>query len=96
MNIVLLRLQLCGLAILITGAWALVGESTLIVIAQGNDEKFTGVPILLVVLGVFLMILSAVGIVGSIFNKTKWGRVLLIIVSFTWKGVLILAFRHIT
>ena len=74
---------LCGLAILITGAWALVGESTLIVIAQGNDEKFTGVPILLVVLGVFLMILSAVGIVGSIFNKTKWGRVLLIIYAIT-------------
>ena len=63
------------------GAWALSGEKSLIVISQQSNDKFTGVPILMVVLGVFLIILSGVGVVGSIFNKTKWGRVLLIVVS---------------
>lgn len=50
-------------------------------ISQQSNDKFTGVPILMVVLGVFLILLSGVGVVGSIFNKTKWGRVLLIVVS---------------
>ena len=63
------------------GAWALSGEKSLIVISQQSNDKFTGVPILMIVLGVFLILLSGVGVVGSIFNKTKWGRVLLIVVS---------------
>lgn len=74
---------LCGLAILIVGAWALSGEKSLIVIAQQSADKFTGVPILLVVLGVFIILLAGVGVVGSIFNKTKWGRVLLIVYAIT-------------
>eukprot|EP00731_Ephydatia_muelleri_P025492 Em0017g575a len=74
---------LCGLAILVAGAWALVGEGTLVVISPADSEKFTGVPVLMVVLGVFIMILSGLGVVGSIFNKTKWGRVVLIVYAIT-------------
>ena len=77
----LFYVQFCGLALLIVGAWALSGEKSLIVISQQSNDKFTGVPILLVVLGVFIILLAGVGVVGSLFNKTKWGRVLLIVVS---------------
>ena len=72
--------QLLGLAVMIIGIWANVNGKNYIDIAD-NTSQFTQVSVLMIVLGLFVLIIGAVGVVGGIFASTNFGRIILGVVS---------------
>lgn len=74
-----------GLSVLTVGLWAMLSEQQYYVISDG-DPELTRLPISLTVLGVFVSILSAMGVVGSILVGNFCGRILL------WMYAFVLAF----
>lgn len=67
---------LLGLAVLILGSWAQVNGRQYFDIVD-NASEFTGVGILLIVVGLFVMILGIIGVIGGIFATTVFGRITL-------------------
>ena len=49
-------------------------------IADGSDTNFNAYPIVLIVVGCFILILGAVGFLGALCGDKKVGRVLLFVV----------------
>ena len=48
---------------------------------SSNTEQITQIPILLIVVGVFVLLLGVVGTIGAIFAGTIGGRIILGLVS---------------
>ena len=78
-------LQLLGLCVMIIGIWANVNGNNYFDITD-NNSQFTQVSVLVIVLGLFVIIIGAVGVVGAIFASTIFGRIVLGLVSLcVWK-----------
>lgn len=66
---------LLGLATMAIGIWAKVNDRTYFQIA--NNQSIAQLSILLIIVGVFIMIVGAVGAIGAIFGNTIFGRITL-------------------
>ena len=73
-------MQLLGLCVMIIGIWANVNGKNYVDITD-NASQFTQVSVLVIVLGLFVLIIGAVGVVGAIFASTVFGRIVLGLVS---------------
>ena len=75
-----LPIQLIGLSVMIIGIWASVDTDNHTSITE-DDDNYTGVAVLLIVVGLFVLAVGIGGIVGAIFASTICGRIILGIVS---------------
>ena len=69
-----------GLCVMIIGIWANVNGNNYVDITD-NASQFTQVSVLVIVAGLFVLIIGAVGVVGAIFASTVFGRIILGLVS---------------
>lgn len=53
-----------------------------------NPTTFTRVPVLMIIVGLFVTIVGAVGAVGAIFSSTPFGRVMLLVVRLIFAFIL--------
>ena len=79
-SVVSCPVQLLGLAVMIIGIWANVNGNNYVDISD-DTSQFTQVSVLIIVLGLFVLIIGAVGVVGGIFASTVFGRIVLGLVS---------------
>ena len=84
-NVVVL---LFGLSVLAVGLWALLSEQHYYVISDG-DPELTRLPISLVVVGTFVSLLSAMGVLGGILVRNFCGRILLGMYAFVLAFVIV-------
>ena len=65
---------------MIIGIWANVNGKNYVVITDDGGQ-FTEVSVLIIVVGLFVMMVGAVGVGGAIFAHTMCGRITLALVS---------------
>ncbi len=68
------------MTVMIIGIWAKVNDKKYFEIADVKDE-FNQITVLMIVVGVFILIVGAVGAVGALFGSYVFGRVVLVLVS---------------
>ncbi len=77
-------MQLIGLAAAVVGIWGKLNQKNYVAIADSSSQ-FIEVFIPIIAVGMFMLIIGVVGIVGAIFASTKFGRIVIGLVS--WGGV---------
>ncbi len=78
--------QVLGLVVMIIGTWAKVNDKKYFDIADDQQKEFKEVTVLMIVVGVFIFIVGAVGTVGALFAGFVFGRVVLVLVSLCLGG----------
>ena len=68
---------LCGLAVITVGLWAILSEHKYYTIMNDGDTEGTRIPTSLIVAGVMVVLLAALGVLGAVLAKTYAGRLLL-------------------
>ena len=72
--------QLLGLAVMIIGIWANVNQKKYVSISD-DSGGIDQVSVLMIVIGIFVLIVGAVGTVGALFAGYLFGRIILMLVS---------------
>lgn len=72
----------CGLAVISVGVWSLLADRDYYTIVEAGDTQGTRIPTSLIVAGIVVSLLAALGLLGALLVSTYSGRILLAMYAF--------------